>query len=313
MDRGKQMDFAAALEGYWLSRRRDLSSHTVADYRLTFSRFATHVKHTPLDQISSNDIHHFLNDLRTRRKLSAKTVANAWTALSSFFTWAELELKLVHPIRGVVRRPEWRKPEIRPYVKAEVLALLTATETTAAWRSTQGKRTASTRPTALRDRTILVTLLDTGLRASELCALVYGDYEPEAGRIIVRHGKGDKRRTVYLGQAAQRQLWRYLSSCQAIRSIDPLFTTRVGTALTRGQLFKMIAATGKRAGVVDANVHRFRHTFAISFLRNGGNVLELQRLLGHERMDTLRIYVELAQFDLANAQTRASPADNWGL
>lgn len=57
----------------------------------------------------------------------------------------------------------------------------------------------------------------------------------------------------------------------------------------------------------------FRHTFAITFLRNGGNVLELQRLLGHEKMDTLRIYVELAQLDLANAQAAASPADHWGL
>lgn len=75
----------------------------------------------------------------------------------------------------------------------------------------------------------------------------------------------------------------------------------------------MIVATAARAGVSHANVHKFRHTFAITFLRNGGNVLELQKLLGHERMETVRTYAELAAMDLANAQAHASPADNWGL
>lgn len=75
----------------------------------------------------------------------------------------------------------------------------------------------------------------------------------------------------------------------------------------------MITATARRAGVSHANVHRFRHTFAITFLRNGGNVLALQKLMGHEKMDTLRVYVELAQMDLQKAQQLASPADRWGL
>ena len=54
-------------------------------------------------------------------------------------------------------------------------------------------------------------------------------------------------------------------------------------------------------------------TFAINYLRNGGNVLELARLMGHSRTETLQIYVDLAQTDLQDAQRRASPADNWRL
>ncbi len=60
-------------------------------------------------------------------------------------------------------------------------------------------------------------------------------------------------------------------------------------------------------------MHRFRHTFAVNFLRNGGNVLELQEMLGHERMDTVRIYAKLAEVDLQAAQQRSSVADNWRL
>lgn len=75
----------------------------------------------------------------------------------------------------------------------------------------------------------------------------------------------------------------------------------------------MLAAVARNADVQKVHPHRFRHTFAITFLRNGGNVLALQRLLGHERLDTVNIYVKLAQTDLATAHRSASPADTWKL
>lgn len=307
------MDFKTALEGYWLARQRDFSKHTVSDYNVTFKRFAAFLGAKDIADVTAADIHQFLNLIRTRHKLSGKTLSNAWTALSSFWTWAAVELDIPHPMRGVVRRPEFRRAPVEPYTKAEIMALLNATEHTNSYRTRTGQRVAGSRPTAQRDRTILVVLVDTGIRAGELCALQLRDYEPETGRLLIRHGKGNKQRAVFLGQAAQKQLWRYITSRGAMRSTDPLFATRIGTPLDRTELLNMIVATAKRAGVANANVHRFRHTFAITFLRNGGNVLELQKLLGHERMETVRLYADLAQLDLANAQAAASPADHWGL
>jgi integrase/recombinase XerD len=67
----------------------------------------------------------------------------------------------------------------------------------------------------------------------------------------------------------------------------------------------MIERAGAFAGVPDAGVHRFRHTFAINFLRNSGNLLALQDLLGYERLDTVRIYAELAEVDLERQQKGA--------
>lgn len=250
---------------------------------------------------------------KKRYKLGDKTLANIWAGLSSFFTWAENELKIAHPMRGVVSRPEFRKVEIEPYSKAEIMALMAATEQSASWRTRNGRRISSVRPTALRDKTIMIVLVDTGIRASELCDLQVRDYEQESGRLLIRHGKGNKKRTIYLGQSGRKYLWRYLTGRGATKANDPLFVTRVGTALDRTELLNMVTTTAARAGVSHANVHKFRHTFAITFLRNGGNVLELQKLLGHERMETVRIYAELATTDLSNAQAIASPADNWGL
>ena len=69
----------------------------------------------------------------------------------------------------------------------------------------------------------------------------------------------------------------------------------------------------KRAGVPGAHLHRLGHTFAITFLRNGGNVLALQTILGHESLDMVKRYLKIAQTDLQKAHQDASPVMNWPL
>ena len=70
---------------------------------------------------------------------------------------------------------------------------------------------------------------------------------------------------------------------------------------------------GERAGVSHCHPHRFRHTAARLFIRNGGDAFALQRLLGHSDMATTRIYAELEREDVEKACARASPVDNWQL
>ncbi|GAB4514068.1 MAG: site-specific tyrosine recombinase XerD [Anaerolineae bacterium] len=303
-----------ALNGYWLAKARVLSPNTERDYRLSLDRFMDFIgPDTDVEAITSDDVQRFLNHLVEDLHLSKKTVINHLIALSSFWTWLERYADMPHIIRGKVEAPRYHRPQIVPFTPDEIRALLDACEYSAPWDRQWRKGIRSRRPTALRDRAIVLMLVDSGIRVGELVALRVGDYDPRRGQVTIRHGKGDKARVIFVGNATRQAIWKYLGERPNITEEDPLFATKDGKPMDRHNVRKMLLYLGRRAGVKDVYPHRFRHTFAIAFLRNGGNPLELQEMLGHARLDTVRIYVRLAEVDLERAQKNASPADNWRL
>lgn len=308
-----------ALEGYWLARRRDFSRYTVRGYAQVFKEFGASVGPTMhVEAINRDHVRAFLNGMAARG-LADKTVLNAWVALSSFWSWAEDDLGVRHVVRDGVQKPKARRPQIDPYSEQEVAAILAEVELGNEWATPAGKRVRSKRPSAARDRAIILVLLDAGLRAQELCDLRIEDVDLKTGKARIRHGKGDKERLVWLGEAARKAIWRYLVGRKGAQAGEALFcSARAGRGakvrpLEVGNVRHIVQRIAERAGVDGSNLHRFRHTFAVSFLRNGGSVLALQALLGHENMATVRIYARLAEVDLRDAHKRASPADNWNL
>ncbi len=110
-----------------------------------------------------------------------------------------------------------------------------------------------------------------------------------------------------------RALWRYLATRTDDTAEEFLFLTDNDTPFNRNHLNRTLKRIGQRAGVQGVNVHRFRHTFAITFLRNGGDPYSLQRLLGHSTMEMVLRYLSIAQADLDKNHKLASPVDNWRL
>lgn len=326
------MNFQELTRRYWRARTREFSPNTVADYTRTLTRFANYLDDhniASVEAISSDHVEEYLNDLYDAG-LSQKTIANHWTTLSSLWSWAETKHNLKHIIRGKVACPRATRPQPQPYTELEIKALIRATAYNAPWRGRP--EIASQRHWALRDKAILITLVDTGIRASELCDLVINDYDHQVGQVIVRHGKGDKMRILPLGDRALDAVDDYLDARRRqpvskrrrpgrrrktveLTDNDPLFATSAGTAMDRYELLSMITATAARAEppVQKANVHRFRHTFAINYLRRYPNIYTLQKVLGHSSLDTVRIYLEIAEVDIHEAHRTASVADAWRL
>jgi len=164
-----------------------------------------------------------------------------------------------------------------------------------------------------RNRAIILLMLDTGVRASELCDLKIEDVDNKTNRIHVRLGKGMKERHLPFSPRTGQMIWRYLASRKNTEPTDYLFVGRFNRPMSRTKLAEMFAGIGKRAGVSNVHPHRFRHTFAIQYLRNGGNAYTLQAMLGHSSLETVKIYLKLADVDLDNVHRRASPVDNWRL
>jgi integrase/recombinase XerD len=161
---------------------------------------------------------------------------------------------------------------------------------------------------SVRDRAIVLLLLDTGLRLSELAGLRGCDLRPDGGVKVM--GKGSRERVVPVGAAARQALLRYLRQTESADSREPIFRARGGGALGwRGiqQVFNRLKA---RTGIPGrCSPHTLRHTFARSYLVNGGDAFSLQRILGHTTLDMVKRYVALADGDLAARHLVASPGD----
>jgi len=167
-----------------------------------------------------------------------------------------------------------------------------------------------------RDYTACVLILDTGLRAGEAVAVTLDDLDMERQRIKVL-GKGRKRRTVFFGEKVKALLADYVERCHPwIANGSRALFPPIGNAAKNGRIDpKTLSAAVRRkfdqVGIPRAysSVHRLRHTFAVSWIRNQGGVLQLQRILGHSKLDMTMKYVNFCTEDLAISHAKASPVD----
>ena len=166
-----------------------------------------------------------------------------------------------------------------------------------------------------RNMAIIATLLDTGLRLAELVNLKEADAHVEEGYLKVM-GKGSRERMVPIGASTQRLLLRYVYRARpesAAPNIDRLFLEANGRPLTVNCVRLMLERLGKRSGVTRLHAHLCRHTFATSYLLNGGDVFSLQQILGHSSLEMVRRYVTLASAQVTVQHRKFSPMDRMDL
>lgn len=309
-----------AIEGFLVEKRgQGRSDDTLHDYTHNLKRFIGFIGDVPINQITSKHITEFFNFLQeftfcrgrqgAPRKLSDKTIANARTTLSSFWGWVQVEFELAAP--RIPKRSFKEKP-IAPFTDDEVERILKACDYSYFTPSNRSSFRVQ-RKTRLRDKALIILLFDTGVRSGELCGMRFRDLDMENYRILVT-GKGRKQRYVYFGKNAARHLWKYQAE-RFPRSKplpdDYLFVDNLELRpMNRDSVRQLLSQIGEKAGVPGTHPHRFRHTFAVSFLRNGGNVFQLQDLLGHTSLTMCRRYVMLVDNDLKAIHRVASPGDH---
>jgi site-specific recombinase XerD len=208
------------------------------------------------------------------------------------------------------------KPEIRviePYTPEELQKMFSVLHRSREF-NIPGKRPFTiAKPNPLRNHAILLVLLDTGIRNSELCNLKICDFNPSYSSSIKVFGKGAKERIVPISEATLQAIQDYLHKERgAFTEEDFLFVVDDNNKPFRPDtLHRVIKRICQQAGVRRTHlVHRFRHTFAVNFLKRTHNPYALQRILGHQSLDIVKRYLALVDADVFEAHGEASPVKN---
>lgn len=251
-----------------------------------------------LEDITVSELGKYIHYLSTRlnvsngktgKPLSSYTVHGHARIIRTFLNWCTGEDKLEELVQEKtpqrMRMPKIIKKIIETYTTDQLSALFTACDNEArlAW--------------AVRDKAILSVLIDTGIRANELCTLTLDNahLDPQDAYLTV-FGKGGKWREVGLGNAARLALEEYISKYRKAPAEEThVFLSRFTKPFTVNGLDQVIYRLGKWASVkgVRVSAHTFRHTYACEYLKNGGDVYKLSRVLGHESVQiTTDVYLK---------------------
>jgi site-specific recombinase XerD len=290
-----------AMESFFSrGRARNLSPRTQEFYRERLQVFARHLEKRGLtvgpEHVTPDLIRDFLS--AECERTSAATARHGYAALRAFFRFLVREGEVeANPMERVEKVRVPRKV-VETFSVEQVEAMLA----TCKGRGFNGIRLGA----------VVLTLLDCGLRASELCGLTLEDVSWDEGTLRVM-GKGAKERVVPFGEATRQALLAYVSKRGNLPGQGALFVSCYGEALSRHGLHRLLSECGKRAGLtgVRCSPHTFRHTFAVMYLRNGGDAFTLQKLLGHSDLAMTRRYCELSQADAIAKHRQASPGDRF--
>ena len=165
----------------------------------------------------------------------------------------------------------------------------------------------------IRDRAILEALYSTGIRRLECSTISIHDIDYRGGYLRVTQGKGRKDRVLPVGKQACEWVSMYVKDVRPIYSNrnpgeQSLFMTVSGRKLTGKMLCVMIKKYARRAGILKVvSTHTIRHSFATHLLKNGAHPYYIQRLLGHERLDTIKKYIRVTGKEIKETHKKAHP------
>lgn len=255
------------------------SAGTVGLYRRTLTRLRDEIG-VPYSRMT---VHHLRGWLMRERERGIRpgTLESNRYAMTAFFGWLRKEELIERNPAANLSAIKQPKVVRKPLSGAEIERLREAAET-------------------VRERAILCTLLSTGCRVSELCAMDVLDVNFRTKQITVT-GKGDKQRVVYLDDAALVWLDRLLKERT---DDDPALFTGQRGRMTDSGVRLLLKQLGERAGVENVHPHRFRRTRATSLIDHGMAVQDVAAILGHDKIDTTMTYVYIDQSKVESAFRR---------
>ena len=259
------------------------SEKTLIYYRNTIQQMLDSVEKS-VCSIGTEDLRDYLADYQAEKKSSKITIDNIRRIFSSFFAWLEDEDYIIKsPVRRIHR------------IKSGSTIKETYTdEQLETMRDNCGN---------LRDLALIDILASTGMRVGELVLLNKEDISFDERECIV-FGKGDKERMVYFDARTKIHLQNYLNS--RVDTNNALFVSLKAPydRMKIGGIEVRLRELGKRLNIDKVHPHKFRRTLATVAIDKGMPIEQLQKLLGHQRIDTTLQYAMVKQSNVKNAHRK---------
>jgi site-specific recombinase XerD len=246
---------------------------------------------------SRNKFGRYTNSHVANSGLSPKTVQGHIRGLKAFSSWLHREQYTSENRLKSLKLPKAPAKLIEPLTDQEISQIT----------STINQRS----PTGSRNHAILATALDNGLRASELASIPIGQLDLKSGYIKVM-GKGSKERIVPIGDYVKMTLWNYINKVRpepSVTGCDNLFLSPTGRPITANTIKLVFSRLAKTSGVKRLHAHLCRHTFAINYLLNGGDIFSLREILGHTTLEMVNHYLHFSSSLLTAQHHKYSPMD----
>lgn len=308
-----QLTMLADIGDFILDREAQrVSTRTIQWHRGALAKFESYCAANGIAQtarVDARTLRHYLKSLEAAGH-NAGGISNLYRSVRAFLHWYanEVDLYELHATLRKIRPPTVPDEPLEPLPLDHFRALVAQCEP----RTFTGER----------DRAILYVLLDTGIRHQELTDLQLEDVNASEGSLHIRKGKGGKGRNVFVGAKGKRILISYLRwrkqpmSATSSRHIPPLGGAKAlwisdeGEPLTKAGIRQIIARLARAAGIKEPGMHMFRRAFALNSLRNGMDMITLQRLMGHSSLAIIHRYLKLVDDDLKESQGKYSVVDN---
>jgi len=287
------------IEEFLLDREaRLLSSRTLSWYRHSLNVWATWTLAqgvTRTESVTPSHLRAFITHLRQSHNPGG--VANIYGAVRAYLRWYDDEYQ-----------PAWDNPLAKVKAPSRTLELLEPLSLDD-FRAMLDTFTPGTF-TGDRGRAMFYLLLDTGVRRQELTDMRIGDVDMRTGQTIIPMGKGAKTRYVIVGSKTRKALRAYLRHRDDQRREAALWVTVRGKPMTAMGIRQIVRRASEAAGLPEPGFHAFQRAFAVNYLRNGGDLFTLQRMLGHTRLEVTSRYAKLATEDLRRSHKQFSPVDH---
>lgn len=259
------------------------SARSIGYYKSTLEN-AIKILEKPLNQIETEDLRIYLSEYQKKNNAGKQTIDNIRRILSSFFTWLEDENYIL-------------KSPVRRIHKIKTAKLVKETYTD------ENLVVLRDNCTNLRDLAIIDILMSTGMRVGELVKLNIVDVD-FVNRECVVFGKGSKERQVYFDARTKIHLQNYLNSrtdknpALFVSLLEPHNRLEIsGVEITLRKL-------GRKLGINKVHPHKFRRTLATRAIDKGMPIEQVQKLLGHQKIDTTMEYAMVDQENVKNSHKK---------